>query len=202
MKYVWIVLTIVAMIVMTVWSMILYADTVVEWWIVPAVTLAVGFATGLHMWRWWRWLTREDAMWINYLCHTVCSAIILTFAFFTLNTMLADRSSERIEAGVVKGHFREERRKTRRVGRRYVATGEKYYEYKLQIELADGQTKLVSVNNGRYRQVHNGDSLTVPVMDGLLGLTVIDVDSIKFKPKYKKTKRKSRLKFLGTRGKY
>lgn len=201
MKYVWIVLTVVVMIALVVWSMILYTDTVIEWWIVPAVTLAVGLATGLHMWRWWRWLTREDAMWLNYMCHAVCTAIVLTFAFFALNTMPVDRTAARPEPGVVKEHYREERRKTRRVGRRYVASGEKYYIYKLLIELADGQTKLVTVDNGRYRQVHNGDSLTVPVADGLLGLTVIETDSIKFRKAHKGSGRKSRLKFLGTKRK-
>ena len=163
------------------WSMLLYRDAVIEWWIVPAVTLAVGLATGLHMWRLWRRLTGDDGRWWNYGCHVVFTVAGLTFAFFALNNMLADREGEHVEHGVVAGHFREERRKTRRVGRRYVATGEKYYVYKLKIELENGAEKFVQMDEGRYRRVHDGDSVSVPVMRGLLGVTVMETDSLKIK---------------------
>lgn len=196
MKYVRIVLAVVVLLAIVGWTMMLYKDAVIEWWIVPAVTLVVGAATGLHMWRMWRWLTGDDGKWLNYACHVVVTAIMLSWMFFAANDLLADRSTERLESGVVKGHYREERRKTRRVGRRYVATGEKYYVYKLRIELESGESKFITVNTQRYSRVHNGDSLTVPVMDGLLGITVIHTDSIKFKTR-PKARRKSRLKYLG-----
>lgn len=185
-----IVVAVVALTVMIVWSMVLYKDAVIEWWIVPAVTLGVGLATGLHMWRLWRGLTDSDARWWNYGCHVVFTAAGLTFAFFALNNMLADRSSEHIERGVVAGHFREERRKTRRVGRRYVATGEKYYVYKLKIELDNGEEKFVPMDERRYRRVHDGDSVTVPVMKGLLGVTVMETDSMKIKTSKRGRKRR------------
>ncbi len=100
---------------------------------------------------------------------------------FLLLTICLPTVSEHVERGVVAGHFREERRKTRRVGRRYVATGEKYYVYKLKIVLNNGEEKFVGMDERRYRRVHDGDSVTVPVMRGLLGVTVMETDSMKIK---------------------
>lgn len=180
MKYVRIILAVVVLLATVGWTMVLYRDTVIEWWIVPAVTLTVGAATGLHMWRMWRWLTCDDGKWLNYACHTVIAAVFLSWMFFAANNLLADRSSERIESGVVEGHYREERRKTRRVGRRYVASGEIYYVYKLRIVLDNGESKFITVDTRRYSHVHNGDSVSVPIKDGLLGITVIQTDSLQF----------------------
>ena len=37
-----IAVAVLAVLVMSVWSMILYSDAFIDWWIVPAVTLGVG----------------------------------------------------------------------------------------------------------------------------------------------------------------
>lgn len=46
-----IAVAVLAVLVMSVWSMILYSDAFIDWWIVPAVTLGVGIATAIHMWK-------------------------------------------------------------------------------------------------------------------------------------------------------
>lgn len=46
-----IAVAVLVVLVMSVWSMILYSDAFIDWWIVPAVTLGVGIATAIHMWN-------------------------------------------------------------------------------------------------------------------------------------------------------
>lgn len=187
MKYVKIILVIVVLLVMAGWTTILYRDAVISWWIVPSVTLAVGVATGLHLWRPWRYITGRDSMWLNLACHTVFTAVVLTFIFFGINNMLADRSTLHTEKAVVTAHYKHEHDRTRRVRRgRYVPTGEKYYTYSLEIKLSDGDVKTVTVPLSRYNNVRNGDSVSVPVCRGLLGVTVLQVDSIKYPTKKRK----------------
>lgn len=200
MRYVWISLLVLVMLALSGWTVMLYSDAVIDWWLVPAVALAVGLATGLHMWRIWRRITGSQTMALNYVCHSVVVTVILSFLFFFVNDEFSDRDSEHTECGLVTGHFREERHRTRRVGRRYVATGEKYYVYRLQVKLPSTDPKMISVTYDRYRNVRDGDSVTVPVRDGFLGVTLLEVDSMKFQA-HPKVRKKSRLKYFGRRPK-
>ena len=199
-RYFLITLLVMMFVVMSVWAMILYSHAMIAWWIIPTVGLGIGLASGLHMWRLWRRVTDTHGMAWNYLCHSVFTAAFVSWIFFALNNMLADRDTERVVSGVVDGHFREERHRTRRVGRRYIANGEKYYVYKLEVQLEDGQKKMLDVPYSRYNNVRNGDSISVPVLDGLLGVTVMETDSLKYHTR-PKAKRKSRVKYFGRKPK-
>ena len=200
MRYVWFGLLVLSMLALSGWTMMLYSDAVIDWWIVPAVALAVGLATGLHMWRIWRRVTGAQSMPFNYICHAVVTCVMLSFLFFWVNDEFSDRDAAHTERGVVSAHFKEERHRTRRVGRRYVNTGEKYYVYSLEITLPSTEPKRISVTYDRYRNVRDGDTVTVPVREGFLGITLLDVDSLKFQP-HPKVKKKSRLKYFGRRPK-
>ena len=105
--------------------------------------------------------------------------------------MFADRSKLHTEKAVVTAHYKQEHDRTRRVRRgRYIPTGEKYYTYSLEIMLRNGEAKTISVPLSRYNNVRNGDSVSVPVCKGLLGVTVLQVDSIKYPAKKKKARRR------------
>lgn len=200
MRYVLIAVIVLALLAMGGWAAMLYADAVIDWWIVPSVALAVGLATGLNMWRIWRPVTGSQTMALNYVCHAVVMAVTLSFLFYFVNDTFSDRGASHTERGVVTGHFREERHRTRRVGRRYVATGEKYYVYSLKVKVPSAEPKLISVNYDRYKAVRDGDSVTVPVREGFLGVTLLEVDSMKFQT-HPKVRKKSSLKYLGGRPK-
>lgn len=198
MRYLKIGLAVLLLLVLTGRSMMLYYNAVIDWWIVPAVATALALALSLHTWRGFRWLTGLGSMLPNYLCSTAALSIFTTFLFFEANSLFSRSDTERTEPGVVTAHVREERHRTRRVGRRYVANGEKYYEYNLLITLDDGSSKLIRVNNARYRNIKNGDSLTVPVREGGLGIAIMRIDSLKFITHHEK-KPQSRLRYLGGR---
>lgn len=200
MRYVWISLLVLTMLALSGWAVALYSDAVIDWWLVPSAALAVGLATGLHMWSIWRRVTGSQSMALNYICHAVVTGIVISFLFFFINDEFSDRDGEHTEQGVVTGHFREERHRTRRVGRRYVATGEKYYVYRLEVKLPSTDPKMISVTYDRYKSVRDGDSVSVPVRKGWLGVTLLDVDSMKFQT-HPKVRKKSRLKYFGRRPK-
>lgn len=200
MRYVWISLLVLTMLALSGWTAALYSDAVIDWWLVPAAALAVGLATGLHMWRIWRRVTGSQTMALNYVCHAVVTGVTLSFLFFFVNDAFSDRATEHTERGVVAAHFREKRHRTRRVGRRYVASGEKYYVYRLEVRLPSADPKIISVTYDRYRNVRDGDSVSVPVRKGWLGVTLLDVDSMKFQT-HPKVRKKSRLKYFGRRPK-
>lgn len=200
MRYVRISLLVLTMLALSGWTAALYSDAVIDWWLVPAAALAVGLATGLHMWRIWRCVTGSQTMALNYVCHAVVTGVTLSFLFFFVNDAFSDRATEHTERGVVTAHFREERHRTRRVGRRYVASGEKYYVYRLEVRLPSTGPKIISVTYDRYRNVRDGDSVSVPVREGWLGVTLLDVDSMKFQT-HPKVRKKSRLKYFGRRPK-
>ena len=92
------------LLVMSGWAMLLYSGAVIDWWIVPAVAFAVGLATGLHLWRMWRYLTGSQSMTFNYVCHAVFTAALLSFIFFLLNDTFSDRDTAHNERGVVTAH--------------------------------------------------------------------------------------------------
>ncbi|MDE6371718.1 MAG: hypothetical protein K2K92_09560 [Duncaniella sp.] len=198
MRYVKIGLAVLVMLMLTGRTMMLYYNAVIAWWIVPAVATALALALSLHTWRGFRWLTGLRSMLPNYLCSVAVLSIFTSFLFFEVNSLLSRSDTERTEPGIVTAHVREERHRTRRVGRRYVTNGEKYYEYNLLITLDDGSSKLIRVSNSRYRNIKNGDSLTVPVREGGLGVAIMRIDSLRFITHPKK-KPQSKLRYFGGR---
>jgi len=72
-----IAVAVLAVLVMSVWSMILYSDAFIDWWIVTAVTLGVGIATAIHMWKWWITLT---VVWGVDMLPTVRYTILISYS--------------------------------------------------------------------------------------------------------------------------
>ena len=79
-----IAVAVLAVLVMSVWSMILYSDAFIDWWIVPAVTLGVGIANAVNMGEWGVSLPGSEIGVFNGVCHSGFSAVLLSFAFFAL----------------------------------------------------------------------------------------------------------------------
>ncbi|MDE6310436.1 MAG: hypothetical protein K2L96_01290 [Muribaculaceae bacterium] len=59
---------------------------------------------------------------------------------------------------------------TRRVGRHYTTTGSVYYRYHADVRLRDGKVKEYPLTLNRYRKLHKGDSLSIEIHHGLLGM--------------------------------
>lgn len=154
-------------------AMFLYGRTMVTWWIPVALAAAVALATGLLMWRMWRWFTTAQGFALNYAVHAIAFTCLLTFAGLGLNYWGADPAAVHEEKAEVVRKYTRERSRTRRVGRRYVATGEKYHVYYIVVEFPDGRTKDMEIPFDRYRRLRTGSRITYHMAPGLLDLPVI-----------------------------
>ncbi len=151
----------------------LQSYTLIQFWIPVSVTLFIAVVSGLTLWRIWKRLTGSDKFVWNYIFHVMFLAGFLLCAFYTINFICADSTTEHTVKGVVEKKYYKTRHKTRRVSRNRYARGEAYREYYFLIALPDGMRKEQSVTINRYNRVSTGDTLNIPLSRGLFGPEVI-----------------------------
>lgn len=151
----------------------LWGRTLVDWWIPALICVGVALASGVSMHRLWRGLTGMDSAVFNYLCHAVTACAVAGVLFFGANSLFADTSTRHTERVAVASKYIKEGYHTRRIGRNHSVRGEKYYNYYLLLEFPDGRTKRISVSNKQYNRTRHGDSLSVELERGALGIPVI-----------------------------
>ena len=141
--------------------------------VVPLSVGVVGaIVTGLLFGRSWKSVTGSSNRALNFSCQAVFGFILFSSAFFMINSWMADgeRYDEKVE---VTERIREKHKRTRRVGRRYVADGPEYYMHYLKVRFDDGQTKKIAIGHGEYARRKAGDSVTVEMQCGKFGYPVI-----------------------------
>ncbi len=154
-------------------AFVMWCNALVELWIPLLISGALALITGVSARRWWSGLTGSDSVSLNYICHVVAVCGLFVMLFFLINNAFADNSSLRTERVAVAGKSIEEGYRTRRVGRNHTARGEKYTNYYITLQFADGRTKRVLVDGKRYYHTRNGDSVSVRLEDGALGVPVM-----------------------------
>ena len=92
---------------------------------------------------------------------------------FGLNYWCSNPSTTDFQKATVSGKFQKAHNKTRRSGRRMIATGEKWYSYYFLITLPDGRTKYVEVPVSEYARKRTGSHIEVEIRRGLFGMDVI-----------------------------
>lgn len=137
---------------------------------------AVGAGIGFYV--------RHEKKWIGLLGGFVGGALILACALLTANSVWKDTGSEHEERATVVRKHTEQRSKTRRVGRRYIASGEKYTVYYVTLQFENGQTKDVQVNVKEYSRTRTGSRQKVTMTRGFLGWPIYD--RIRKQPEAKK----------------
>ncbi len=151
----------------------LAGDTLINAWIPLTVCTVIAAYGGIMLHRRWQWLTQSTARWINTLCATVITTPLLLLAFYGSNWLGASTDKIHTEEVTVESRYYKERHRTRRVGRRYVASGETYKVYYATVVFPDGFRKEVSLTHSRYRKIRKGQQLSVDVTTGLWGIRVI-----------------------------
>lgn len=122
---------------------------------------SVGRLTGISR-PWVCMLLAVIALYPTMLCATLC-----------VNYFGADKSSIHQQPAVVEKVYYKIRHRTKRVGRRTITTGETYKVWYVDLKINSLCTKQFGVTQTQWRRYHAGDTLSIDVERGALGLPVI-----------------------------
>ena len=103
----------------------------------------------------------------------VFSSMLFAAVFLGVNVLFPDKESQTEVKAVVSKVYSETRHRSRRVGRRYVPTGEEYKVYYMDIKFPGGCVKPRQINFSRFRTTHPGDTITVRLENGFLGIPFV-----------------------------
>lgn len=149
----------------------LYLITIVDWWVPLAVAVPPAVASSLLAGKLWSGLTGSRSALLNRAVHTIALTGVIAALFFTVN-FTADAPAADVDV-VVSRKFSREHHRNRRVGRRYLPTGEAYHTYHAVVILPDGREKEIEITRGRYSRLRTGGDMTLSLRPGRLGLPVI-----------------------------
>lgn len=162
--------------------MFVYAcsSTVLGGWYLSAIAAIIALLFVMPMARWWQKFTHLKSMLLNALIAVAVGGGIISAVLIGLNFIDLPGTEPVYYRCKVEKSYRTEHHRSRRVGRRYVSTGETYYRYHADISLPDGKQVTVPITAGRYRTARANDSITIAVHKGMMG---VDYITPKFKSK-------------------
>lgn len=138
--------------------------------VIPAVAIAL-LAAYLLREKLCR-LSANDNKIINTLLATLFFTSLLTCAFLCANYSLKGTGMHEEEV-TVERLYHKTRHRTRRVGRRYVANGEPYNVYYMEIAFSNGNRKEIYLGQHGYKGYRQGRSITLKIEKGAFGIPVI-----------------------------
>ncbi len=150
-----------------------HENTIVEWWMPLSVCGVLSVVSGCVLWRVWCQLTGSGRFLLNFLCQTAFAWALLLFGFYLTNYCFAREASKHVEEVTVERVYSKTRYHSRRVGRGRYVRGEPYKVYYMEVTLADGRLKELSVNSDESRRLHKGTVLSLTLERGLWGVPVI-----------------------------
>lgn len=113
--------------------------------------------------------------WIYLGLGVLGGGLLLMCLFLTLNDCLATSPDRQyVDRAVVERVYHKDQHRSRRVGRRYISTGETYRTYHADIRmLSDGDDHTVSISPGEYSRYHKGDTLECKMRRGFFGISIV-----------------------------
>lgn len=154
-------------------AFVLQESTLVRWWIPVLASFPVAAALALPLERAVGGLTGWSSRAARYAAAFAAAFSITVGTVYTLNFYLSSRTSARSVEAVIAGKHSEERHRSRRAGRRYTASGEKYYEYYLDVLMPDSTRRKIKVSASGYVNTRSGSPATLTIERGLFGMDVI-----------------------------
>lgn len=156
------------------------------WWL-WCVGVFLGVSLSLPLRGMWRWLTGKSNIALTIILNcivitpvSVSSAMILNYSY---------PSSEQKARASVTRLYTQTRHQTKRVSRKHYTQGPAYKVYFMEFDIPEIGTKDVECSHTDYKRLMKGDTVTLTVGTGLLGLRYIDPKSIEY-PSYITPERK------------
>ncbi|MDE7403465.1 MAG: hypothetical protein K2M87_08670 [Muribaculaceae bacterium] len=179
---------------------VIQEQLILNTWLPVSVCLFIGIVSTIALWKVWVRLMPGVKIWLCCVYNVfVVTAILLSAFYFTI--ILSCRESEADPTpALVTRLYREKHYKTRRVSRRVYTRGAPYWVYKADVNLPEkGIDKDVLVKYEKYRIMHKGDTLYLPIRRSVLGIEVIDVSHIDYSHIPKPPKKRH---YFGKRNKF
>lgn len=148
-------------------------NTLVSLWIPVSVAVIISIASGIYLWRIWKWLSLSSKFIYNFLIHLVCATGVLLFSFYFFNYVFASQESLHGVPAVVERKYTETRYHTKRISRRTYGRGTPYKVYYVEFRFASGTRTHISMLLRDYNRMHVGDTISLPVEKGLWGVPTI-----------------------------
>lgn len=159
----------------------------VKWWLPASIAFGISAASGLTLYRMWKWLTGRSGFVLNYLCHLSFFTGFLMALMLVINYCVPADKPFRHEKAEVTKVYREKHYRTRRVVRRVYSRGAPYYVYRADLRLDNGNTSTINLDIKHYNSLNKGDSVGIVVGSGIFGWEELRADSIQY-PAYKNKK--------------
>lgn len=156
-----------------VWAMVLVNLTLASGALVITAAAAFAIITSVPAWRMWSKLTTVKNRWIAQLFHAVAVTPLAIVAVLGINYYAASTESFTPVGTEVHKVWSETHYRSKRVSRRTYTRGEPYKMYYAEIELPTGRHKEINITRTQFSRLHAGDSITVNVGRGALGLQVM-----------------------------
>ncbi len=154
-----------------------FARLTISDWRIPACVCAV---IGIFSAPLQQLLRARMALWLRCLIQAVAVTVICLFGYYLINFITAQQAPVRFDDVLVTRVYREKHYKSKRVGRRHYTRGAPYWVYCMDIELADGRQKSVTISQRRYKLVDAGDTVGLASRRGIFGKDVIAPANIRY----------------------
>ena len=168
-----IVTLIILLMILSCTDLFLLGVTIVSKPLAIIIALAFAIISGIPALPLWSRITGSDKRWLCYLTHVVVTAPLAMCIFLSINLFATPDSRFTDTKTVVTRIYSETRHTTRRVSRRTYVQGDPYKVYFAEVCLPSGRLKSISINNRQFRRLHKGDTITLKIGRGALGLPVI-----------------------------
>lgn len=100
-------------------------------------------------------------------------SLFFAATFLSINILFPKKESRTEISAVVRKVYSETRHRSRRVGRRYVANGEEYKVYYMDVEFPGGYVKPRQIDFRCFRGTHPGDTLIINLETGFFGVPFV-----------------------------
>ena len=138
--------------------------------VVPCI--ALGFAASYFMKGISRRVSGSDSFIANYLFQGALLSALACFMFLGGNYTIGSDDTHR-EVAVVERLYSKTEHSTRRVGRRYVRTGEPYKVYYMELYFSNGRQKEIRLGRNGFGTLRKGEKIDIELSEGIFGIPVI-----------------------------
>lgn len=186
---------------MAIW---LVGATLMNHWLFFGIVLAMAAFSSTVLHRLWARVTGSDLFILNFAVNTIVMTLLLSDLYLGVNYFAADREEMPRQEATISRRYTKTRHRTRRVSRRVYAQGEPYKVYFLELQpVGDANItpgREIEVTKTLFDKCAKGDTATIAVGHGRLGLDIIDTHSIKLLHPRAKYGPRRRCRFVGTSG--